>query len=348
MKISSEIFGTAENGREIILFTLDNGKMKVKISELGATVTSVTTPDKNGKYADVVLGFDKYDDYVSEIYRQDNPSFGCIVGRFANRIKEGKFTLNGNEYHLVVNNGPNHLHGGMLGFDKKIWDGEKVKENSHDGVRFTLFSPDGEEGYPGGLEVAVIYSLTDDNELKISYEAVCDADTHINLTNHSYFNLNGSTSDVQNHVVQIYTENYTIVDEHSIPTGEIGSVEGTPLDFRAPRRIGDRLLELPNGYDHNYVLNNNGELVHAATAIDPQSGRKLDVYTTEPGMQVYTSYFLSERLPNRAGGTYHQYYGLCFETQHYPDSPNKPEFPTTLLKAGAVYRQTTIYQFGVL
>lgn len=347
MKITSEIFGTAPNGRDVMLFTLDNGKMRAKVSEYGAILTSVQVPDSKGKLEDVVLGFDKFDTYRSKTYLADNPYFGGIVGRYANRIGEGMFTLNNRTYNCVVNNGPNHLHGGTVGFDKKVWDGEKVKIDGKEGVRFTLNSPDGEEGYPGTVEVSAIYTLTEKDELVLDYEAVTDDDTHINLTNHSYFNLNGAKSDVKQHILQINASQYTVSDDTNIPTGEIGSVEGTPLDFRTPRKIGERIDELKEGYDHNYVLNNNRKLVHAAVLKDEESGRQMDVYTTEPGMQVYTSYFLSDRLPNRAGGKYKQFYGVCFEAQHYPDSPNKPEFPSTLLKPGEIYNQKTIFQFSV-
>src|SRR6185503_506317 len=310
----------------------------------GAIVSELQVPDRNGKAADVVLGFEKLEDWLK------NPAyFGCVVGRVANRIAQGKFRLEGKEYTLATNNGPNHLHGGDRGIDKRIWKGEVVP-GPVPSVKLGYRSADGEEGYPGNLDVTVTYSLTDENELKIDYQAVSDKLTPVNLTNHAYFNLAGEgTGTILDHELHLEAGRYTPVDATLIPTGEILGVKGTPLDFQKPTAIGARIAELkgePGGYDHNFCLDStSGKLARAGVVRDPKSGRTMEILTTEPGIQFYTGNFLDGSLRGKSGKAYQKNYGLCLETQHFPDSFNHPHFPSTLLKPGATYRSTTVYRF---
>jgi aldose 1-epimerase len=345
MNILKEPFGTAANGQEIFLFTLSNQSMIVKITTYGGIITSIIIPDKRGKLADVALGF-----YSLENYLKKHPFFGAIIGRYGNRIAGGKFGLNGVQYTLAKNDGKNHLHGGRIGFDKVVWDAEEIRTAKEIGVKLTYLSKDGEEGYPGNLTTVVQYLLSDQNELILRYEAKTDKPTVVNLTNHTYFNLAGEGSgDILTHEIKINADNITAVGKGLIPTGELMPVKGSPFDFTTSQAIGARIKEIKLGYDHNYVLNLNkpGELTPAAKVYEPESGRIMEVSTTEPGMQFYTGNFLNGKLKGKLGRFYHKHGAFCLETQHFPDSPNHPEFPSTVLNPGETYRQETIYKFSV-
>jgi aldose 1-epimerase len=345
MSVQKELFGKTGAGREVILFTLSNDQnVTVKVMTYGGIVTSIRVPGKDGKSDDVVLGFNSLEEYLG-----GHPYFGAVAGRYANRIAEGRFTLDGKEYRLATNDGKNHLHGGNIGFDKVVWDGVPIEKDGAVGVELSYHAKDGEEGYPGNLRVTVKYVLTANNELIIEYEATTDQPTVVNLTNHSYFNLRGEGSgDVLGHELMIHAGRYTAVGEGLIPTGALEPVAGSPLDFTTPRTIGSRIDELDDGYDHNFVLDRaDGELVLAAKVYEPDSGRVMTVYTTEPGVQLYTANSFDGKLKGKSGQAYGPYAGLCLETQHYPDSPNQTSFPATRLNPGATYRQTTIYQFSV-
>lgn len=331
------------------LFTLTNASgAQVSIAEYGGIVVSLKVPDRDGNLGDVVLGYDNLDSYV-----EDTPYFGAITGRYANRIAAGRFEIDGTTYELPVNNGPNSLHGGIKGFDKVIWTGEPTAPG--DGVAFTYVSADGEEGYPGKLDATVTYTWTDANELKIEYLASTDKPTVINLTNHSYFNLNdGGASPILDHELTINADRYTpVADAGAIPTGELAPLDDSPLDFRAATKIGERIeaedeqLEFGSGYDHNYVLNAAEDGVAlAATVYDPSSGRVMEVLTEEPGVQFYSGNFLDGHHVGKGGVAYGRRSGLCLETQHFPDSPNQPEFPSTVLRPGETYATSTIYRFS--
>ena len=341
-----EPFGKTADGEAAERYTLKNAKgVTATIMTRGATLTELHVPDKAGKTADVVLGFDDVAGYESD----DNQYFGCTVGRVGNRIAKGKFTLNGKEYQLAVNNGPNHLHGGLKrSFDKVVWKAQGIETKNGPGVKFTYTSPDGEEGYPGKMSATVTYSLNDANELRIDYETTTDADTPINLTNHSYFNLGGAGSPtVLEHVLTLNASKYTPTDDTLIPTGKIDPVEGTPLDFRKPTAIGDRIEQLTKtaniGYDHNVVCDGEaGKLRHIATLKDPASGRVLKVSTTEPGVQFYSGNFLKGQK-GKGGKTYAHRSAMCLETQHFPDSVNHPNFPNAILKPGDTYKHTAVF-----
>ena len=330
-------------------FTLKNDRgVTVEAMTYGGIITSITAPDRNGDTADIVLGFDSIDSY-----RKEHPYFGAIIGRYGNRIARGRFTLDGQACRLATNNGAHHLHGGLRGFDKHVWAGEPLAGKN--GVAFTRTSPDGEEGYPGNLTVRVTYELTGHNQLVVEYHATTDQATPINLTQHSYFNLAGHGSgDILNQTLMLNADRFTPVDGTLIPTGEIATVEGTPFDFRQPTCIGARIaqphLQLTHGqgYDHNWVLNRRGEgLQLAAIAMDPVSGRTLEITTTEPGIQFYSGNFLDGTLTGKGGHVYQRRAGFCLETQHFPDSPNQPNFPTTVLPPGQEYRSSTVFTFGV-
>jgi aldose 1-epimerase len=341
-------FGKTSDGTPVDLYVLTNAKgMKAKIITYGIIITELHVPDKNGNTEDVVLGFDNLESYLA-----GHPFFGAIAGRVANRIAKGKFTLNGKEYKLFVNNGPNSLHGGRKGFDKVVWKGGPVKGANGAAVQFTYRSPDGEEGYPGNLDTTVTYTLTDQNELKIDYVATTDKPTPVNLTNHSYFNLDGAkTGNILGHELMLAADKYTPTDDTLIPTGEIKPVKGTPLDFTTPTVIGARFDQLksdPPGYDHNYVLNSEGKsLALAARARGPKSGRVMAMYTTEPGVQLYTGIHLNGKPKGKGGVVYQRYHGFCLEAQHFPDSVNHPNFPSVILDPGKTYKQTTVYKFPV-
>jgi aldose 1-epimerase len=348
-KVTRMEFGKLPDGHAIDRFTLTNSSgMQVQAITYGAIITSIRVPDRNGKMDDVVLGYDTLDPYVR------NPSyFGAIVGRYANRIANGKFTLDGKEYVLATNNRPNHLHGGTKGFDKQVWDA-KVGDSSRGAtVSFTYRSVDGEEGYPGTVNTTVSYTLTDKNELIVEYRATTDKATPFNLSQHSYFNLTGASRDVLDHEVTMFADRITPTDATMIPTGELASVEGTPFDFRKPTKIGARIndgntqLRQGGGYDHNYVINRQGAgLVPAARVVEPVSGRVLEVSTTEPGVQFYTANTLN--VVGKGGRTYQKFFAFCLETEHYPDSPNKPQFPSSVIRPGTEFSSRTVYTFGVV
>jgi aldose 1-epimerase len=345
MSAKTEIFGKMPDGEIVNLYTLTktNG-IRAKITNYGAILVSLEVPDRNGNLADVTLGFDTLDGYLVE-----HPYFGAIVGRYANRIGGARFVLNGTEYKLAANNGPNHLHGGIKGFDKVIWRLEDVRSESNEAVvKLAYVSEDGEEGYPGNLACSVTYTLTKNDELKISYEAETDETTVVNLTNHSYFNLAGQgTCDILGHELIIDADKYTVVDEGLIPTGENRSVKDSPMDFTASKSIGARIEQVEGGYDHNYVLNSGGgSLALAARVSEPTSGREMEVYTVEPGVQLYTGNFLDGSLTGKDGKVYEKHYGFCLETQHFPDSPNKPDFPSVVLEPGQKYTTVTVYKFS--
>lgn len=344
MDIQQTSFGNLPDGTEIELFTLTNGKgLRVRIMTYGATVVSLETPDRAGRTADIVLGFDTLEGYLGV-----NPYFGSIVGRYANRIAKGRFSLDGITYKLATNNGENHLHGGIRGFDKVVWKAEPVRETGSVGVRLSYLSRDGEEGYPGNLSVTVVYTLTEADELKINYEAITDKPTPVNLTNHSYFNLAGQgEGDILEHELMINADAYTPVDEGLIPTGEILPVKDTPMDFTVLKAIGARIAEVKGGYDHNFVLRGGGgRLELAAEVYGPSTGRFLEIDTTEPGIQFYTGNFLDGTITGKGGKVYKQHYGFCLETQHFPDSPNQPGFPSTILRPGEKFTSLTVYRFS--
>jgi len=349
-QVTKQPFGKTPDGQQIDLYTLRNAHgVEAKIMNYGAIVTSLKVPDRNGKFDDVVLGFSDFDSYL-----KNDPYFGAIVGRYGNRIAKGRFTLNGVEYKLATNNGENHLHGGIKGFDKVVWTAHQLTTKAGPAVALTYLSKDGEEGYPGNLTANVVYTLTNNDELKIDYTVTTDKDTVHNLTHHSYFNLAGEGSgDILNHVVTINANRFVPTDAGSIPTGELKSVAGTPFDFLKPMAIGARInqddeqLKFGNGYDHTWVINGRpGVMRFAATAYDATSGRVMQVWTTEPGVQFYTGNFLNGTKTGKSGKAYERRNGFCFETQHYPDSPNHPSFPTTTLKKGQTYKSTTIYRFS--
>lgn len=341
-QITKEKFGQLEDGQQAYLYTLKNGDdFEVQITNYGGRVTNIRTPDKDGKMGSVVLGFDSL-----KKYRPLKTYFGAIIGRYANRIAKAKFSVDGKEYTLPANDGENTLHGGTRGFESKFWDAEPTDDGS---LKLSYLSKDGEEGFPGNVQATVTYSITNDNQLKIEYEATTDKATPINLTNHSYFNLSGHPDQtVMDHELKINADHYTPVNDQLIPTGEIATVEGTPFDFTDFHTIGSRFDQTKGGYDHNFVLNRSGtdSLFQAATVYSPSSGREMKVFTTQPGVQFYSGNFLDGSLVGQNGAHFVQHGALCLETQHYPNSPNEPNFPSTLLKPGETYHQVTIYQFS--
>lgn len=347
MTISVTPFGSTLSGTPVDLYRLSNGLgMEVDLINFGATITSIRVPDRDGRQADVALGYDT----VAE-YERGTCYIGAVVGRYGNRIANGRFTLDGKAYQLPINNGPNSLHGGMVGFGQRVWQGETISEPDRVGVKFTYVSPDGEEGYPGTLVSEVTYTLDASNRLTIDYVLAADAPTIANLTNHSYFNLAGEgNGTILDHEIEIRAHRYTIIDANLIPTGEQPSVEGTPLDFLTPARIGTRIDESfqpltdAAGYDHNYILDGDG-LRKIAEVYEPTSGRVLEAFTTEPGVQFYTGNFLKDE-PGKNGHIYVRRGGFCLETQHYPDSPNHPDFPSTVIRPGENCVSKTVFQFS--
>jgi aldose 1-epimerase len=340
-------FGQTPEGTPVDLYTLQNRHGTVcKVITYGGIVTELHVADRHGKFSDIVLGFDTLDGYL-----KGHPYFGAIIGRVANRIAHGTFTLHGTTYALATNNGPHHLHGGLKALDKVVWKAQSVQFKNGVGVRLSCLSPDGEEGYPGNLKITVTYTLTDDSELRIDYIATTDRDTPVNLSNHSYFNLAGpEQGDIRQHELLINADRFTPNDATMIPTGELKSVAGTPVDFRQPTAIGARIEQTggtPSGYDHNLVLNgSDGALKLAARVYEPTSGRLMEVLTTEPAVQFYTGNFLDGTLQGKHGVVYRQHQAFCLEAQHFPDSVNHPHFPSTILTPGQSYTQTTIHRFS--
>ncbi len=350
-KIKKTAFGTLPDGRGVDQYTLKNTNgMEVKIINYGGVITHWTAPDKEGKYEDIVLGFDSLAGYLTP-----PPYFGAIIGRYGNRIAKGKFTLDGKTYQVAKNNNGNHLHGGLVGYDKVLWSAEPLK-GAESALKLTYLSKDGEEGYPGNLNITVVYTLTNDNALKIDYSATTDKATVINLTNHTYFNLSASKNNILENEVNLNADRYLPVDKGLIPTGELRSVTGTVFDFTKPTVIGkginelkDEQIKLGGGYDHAWVLNKkaSNELSLAATVLEKNSGRKMEVMTTEPAIQFYTGNFLDGSLVGKDGVKYVKRFALCLESEHYPDSPNQSAFPTVVLKPNEKYSTTTIYKFSI-
>jgi aldose 1-epimerase len=349
--MSREPFGTLPDGTAVELFTLTNPSgMEVKVTNYGGIITTLKVPDRDGKLDDITLGYDSIDGYL-----KGSPYFGAIVGRYGNRIAKAQFSIDGETFKLPANDGPNTLHGGVKGFDKVVWQAEPFEREGERGVIFTYTSPDGEEGFPGNLTTRITYTLTDKNELAFDYHATTDKPTVVNLTQHAYFNLAGhSSGDVLSHQLQINASRYTPVNRVLIPTGELAPVEGTPFDFRSLTAIGARIeagheqLKHGGGYDHNFVLDRDGDgLALAARVEEPTSGRVMEVHTTEPGVQFYSGNFLDGTLTGKGGHAYQKRSGFCLETQHYPDSPNQAAFPSTVLRPGEEYSSRTVYTFSV-
>jgi aldose 1-epimerase len=349
--ISEARFGTTADGQDVFLYTLRNESgMEARVTNYGGIVVSLTAPDRDGRFEDIVLGYDTLAEYEKE-----TPYFGALIGRYGNRIGKGQFELDGQTYQLTLNDGPNHLHGGEKGFDKVVWNAETEETPAGPSLLLTYVSPDGEEGYPGTLTARVRYTLTDDDELAIEYAATTDQPTIVNLTHHSYFNLSGNVKrDILGHDLQIAAESFTPVDSTLIPTGELRPVAGTPFDFREAKPIG-RDIDADNeqigygpGYDHNWVIDpeDSGEWRQVATLSDPESGRVMTIHTVEPGLQFYSGNFLDGTITGKDGVVYGHRTGLCLETQHFPDSPNHEHFPSTVLRPGEVYQTRTVYRFG--
>jgi aldose 1-epimerase len=348
--IEKHAWGKTADGQTVNVYTLTNRNgMAMRVANLGCIIVSLTAPDRDGNYADVVLGYDRLQDYVD-----DTRHFGAVVGRYGNRIAGGKFSLDGKTYQLSVNRPPNHLHGGVKGFEKRVWDAEALMRDGAVGVKLHYVSKDGEEGYAGNLDATVCYWLTDANELRIEYSATTDKPTPINLTNHSYFNLAGAgRGDILEHELMLAADRFTPVDEALIPTGELRPVAGTPFDFTTPTAIGARVeeddeqLKFGGGYDHNFVFSRwDGKLRLVGSLYDPESGRLMEILTTEPGVQFYCGNFLNDKDVGKGGKVYGRRGGLCLETQHFPDSPNQPQFPATILRPNEPYRHVAVFRFS--
>ncbi len=349
--VTEASFGTMPDGTPVRLFALTNAAgMEVRATTYGVILVSVRVPDRHGKLDDIVIGHDNLEGYLTK-----SRYFGAVVGRYGNRISGGHVEIDGRTYQLTLNNGPNHLHGGVKGFDKTVWNAEIANDSRGPSVVFTHTSPDGHEGYPGTVAARIAYTVTDQNELIIEYSATTDKPTVLNITQHSYFNLSGvGSGDVLGHRLTLHADKYTPVDATQIPTGEIAPVEGTPFDFRRETAIGERIdgdspqLKMSAGYDHNFVLSRNGTgLAPAARVVDPKTGRSMEIATTEPGIQFYSGNKLDGSMSGKGGHVYGSRTGLCLETQHFPDSPNKPNFPSTVLRPGEHYKSTTVFKFGV-
>ncbi|HEY1686949.1 MAG TPA: aldose epimerase family protein [Tepidisphaeraceae bacterium] len=345
MKIEKQPFGTADTGQKVDLFTLsnDNG-MRIKVITFGGRISELLVPDRGGKSENIVCGFDSL-----KAYEHKNPYFGATIGRVANRIGGGHFQIDHKPYKTPVNNGPNTLHGGLIGFDRRVWQADETEVNGHKILRLRYFSPDGEEGFPGNMHATATFALTDNNEMHLTWEATSDLPTPVNMTNHSYFNLKGpGTSTILDHRLTLYADRYTPTDENLIPTGDIASVKDTPYDFLQPHAIGERIAQTSHGYDTNYVLNGAmGHMKHAAKVQEDSTGRVMEVHTTQPGIQFYSGNFLDGSVVGN-GGAYPRYGALCLETQHFPDSVHHPNFPSTIIRPGMEYRQASIYRFSTL
>jgi len=351
MKIEKELFGKLSDGTQIDLYIIkhDDGS-QIKITNYGATIVSLKVPDKNGNVEDVVLGFDKLDDYINI-----RNFYGCVVGRLGNRLANGKFSIDSVEYNIPQNEGANSLHGGVNGFDRMVWEAEQIIEENNPGIKLHYLSKDGEEGYPGNLDVTVKYTFSDNHELRIEYKVTTDKPTVKNITNHSYFNLSGNVKyDILNHELQLYADKFVPVREGLIPTGELRDVKNTPMDFRTPHKIGERInedyeqLKLGLGYDQTWVFNEiSDKPILNGSVYDPRSGRLMEIFTTEPGIQFYSGNFLDGSHAGLNGVVYKHREGMCLQTQHFPDSPNHPEFPSVLLLPGKVYSSVTMYKFSV-
>jgi aldose 1-epimerase len=346
--VKKQVYGKTADGTAIDLYILSEGPIEARVTNYGGYLVSLKVPDRNGKVEDILLGFDDLDGYVNNTTHKGTAYFGPIVGRYANRIAKGTFTLDGKQYKLAINNGPNALHGGIRGFHSVVWNGKLIP----DGVELTYLSKDGEEGYPGNLSVTVRYTLSKSG-LSIDYSATTDKDTILNLTNHAYFNLKGSgKGDILDHSVTLHASRFTYADANLVPTGELRSVEGTPLDFRKSTRIGDRIdsdydqLKIAGGYDQNWVLDGGGKMAEAAEVYEPTSGRVMRLSTDQPGVQFYTGNFFDGTIKGKGGVVYQRRAGLCLETQHFPDSPHHPEFPTTELKPGQRFHRVTVFSFS--
>jgi aldose 1-epimerase len=348
MKITKQPFGEFE-GQKVDQFTLENGNgVSVKIMTYGGTVTSIVTPDKNGGLADIACGFDTLEGYFADEYQANSPYFGCLVGRYAARIKDGKFTVDGEEHQVATNDGPNHLHGGVQGFDKRVWnvDGTDEADDSV-ALKLSLDSEDGQESFPGNLKVVVTYRLTADNELQINYVANTDKATPVSLTNHTYFNLNGFQDKVLDHVLQLFSDKILVPDETNVPVGNEEPVAGTAADFKQPKRIGDAFDELPMGFEHFYAFDNpGGSLEKIAIVTEPSTGRTLEVHSTEPGTLLYTGRYTSDDLKRESGAQFGQFRGFCIETSKYPNGPNIDGAPRSVLQPGETYDETTVYRFS--
>lgn len=342
--IMKQPFGKAGE-KDVFLFTLRNSQgMMVKITNYGGIITSLFVPDKAGRMGDIVLGYNDLRSYIA-----NSPYFGAIVGRYANRIAKGRFTLDGKIYSLATNNGNNSLHGGLKGFDKVVWDAREILDSASACLELTYLSKDGEEGYPGDLKVKVSYILDDNNELTMVIEAVTGKPTPVNICNHAYFNLGEADTDILGHILTLHADQYTRVNDELIPTGETPAVRGTAMDFNKPFAIGQRIEEVKGGYDHNYILKKRpGELSVAARLYDPRTGRQVEILTTQPGIQFYSGNFLDGSIRGKDEKVYRKHYGLCLETQHFPDSPNQPGFPNTILRPGERYLEKTVFRFGVV
>ncbi len=343
LKIMKEPFGNADQ-KEVFLYTLTNGNgITVKISNYGGIITSILMPDKNEKTGDIVLGYDSLKQYIA-----NSPYFGAIVGRYANRIAKGSFNLDGKQYKLAINNGHNSLHGGLKGFDKVVWDAHEISDSTSAGLELTYLSKDGEEGYPGNLRVKVTYTLDEKNQLTTLIEAETDKATPVNLCNHTYFNLSEADTNILGHILTLYADQFTQVNSELIPTGALPDVRGTAMDFNYSVAVGERIALVKGGYDHNYILKKKaGELSMAAQLYDPRTGRQVEILTTQPGVQFYSGNFLDGTIVGKGGKAYKQHYALCLETQHFPDSPNQPAFPNTILKPGKKFSEKTVYRFSV-
>ncbi len=351
MSISKQPFGTLSGHSSVDLFILTNKQgMQVKITNYGGIVTSIRVPDKNGVLGEVNLGFDNLANYL----QKEQPYFGAIIGRYGNRVAKGQFIIDGQTYNVTINSQPNHLHGGDKGFDKVIWTAKMMEKRGVPSLTLNYTCPDGTEGYPGNLTCTITYTLTNENELRIDYQATTDQPTIINLTNHCYFNLkDGGASSCLDHELRIFADTFTPIDKNTIPTGELKSVKRTPFNFLKAKKIGERIernnqqLKLGNGYDHNYVLNQKKGLKKAAKVVELESGRTLDVFTTQPGLQLYTANWLDGSMIGHQGIAYQKRCAFCLETQHFPNSPNQPNFPSTVLQPGSAYLSTTVYKFSV-